>query len=277
MSLDTLNNGDSGLQARTKINAAITAVNGLPIQNGTALLYGYPSLGDDAFPATGSIDLPDLDGTSHGTIYIGADSTYDRTITLAASDPGDGSAWVNPADYPVSADLVAAVLDAVSAAMSGIATVSVSGNHADLQAYSTGSGSSFYIETTIDGASVTGGTGTDATGPSGEVNNVTLVAAPASKKIRLVRAFVSYDAPSESGSTVEVGVVGSSGFSPLCSHHLGVTPGTYELLPQSYDDMVRYLAYSMVSGMALMARFGIDGGIPSTANQIIVGASWEIF
>lgn len=276
MSLDTINNGDTGLQARTKINAAIAAVNGLPIQSGTAVIHGFTSMGDDAYPATGSIDLPDLDGDFHGTIFIGADSSYDRTITLAASDPGDGSAWVNPADHPVSADLVAAVFDAVSTAMSGIATVTVSGNHADLQAFSTGSGSTLYIETTIDGASVTGGTGTDAAGPNGEVNNVTLVTAPSLRKMRLVRAFVSYDAPSEDGRTVELGLAGGTGFTTLCSHLLSATPGTYEMLPRSADELSAYLPYSYATGLPLVVRFGSDGGIPSTATAITIAASWEL-
>lgn len=95
MSLDTLNNGDSGLEARTKINAAITAVNaGGSIVSGTGVLSGNIIPSVPAQGATGWIDMSQWNNASEGTMDI-SNAMGITSISLSYSEPGTDWHWVD--------------------------------------------------------------------------------------------------------------------------------------------------------------------------------------
>lgn len=76
MALDTLNNGDSGLDARTKINAAIAAVNG----HTTPRVYYVESSGNDGTAVAGDRSKPFL--TAQAAFDAFAASAADGVIML---------------------------------------------------------------------------------------------------------------------------------------------------------------------------------------------------
>lgn len=95
MSLDTLNNGDSGLDSRTKINAAITAVNaGGSIVSGTGVLSGNIIPSVPAQGAIGWIDMSQWNNATEGTMDI-SNAMGITSISLSYSEPGTDWHWVD--------------------------------------------------------------------------------------------------------------------------------------------------------------------------------------
>ena len=95
MSLDTLNNGDSGLEARTKINAAIAVVNASgSIVSGTGVLSGNTIPSVPAQGAIGWIDMSQWNPATEGTMDI-SNAMGITSISLSYSDPGTDWYWVD--------------------------------------------------------------------------------------------------------------------------------------------------------------------------------------
>lgn len=75
MSLTHINNGDTGLQARTKINASFTAVDSLPL------------------PSSASVQTTNGATTSIVTLTMGTYSVYSVEATLSAHDSTNDLAY----------------------------------------------------------------------------------------------------------------------------------------------------------------------------------------
>lgn len=109
MSLDTLNNGDSGLEARTKINAAIAAVNAGTLVRGIGVLQGNTTPGIDPNPPTSVIDAFSWGVGDASIITLSTNDSLTRTIKVSVSDPADGSDWLDTSSIANATDLTAAL------------------------------------------------------------------------------------------------------------------------------------------------------------------------
>lgn len=237
MSLDTLNNGDSGFNARTKINAAIDAVNAGAILRGSGVLMGNTAIGILASPPPPVTVAFNSVPAGVWTLYV---SGYSYTFTWANSDPSNGSVWIDSNPIMSASDAVFAFINAVNSL--GIGTLAAGnpgGDNVLLENGSTGSTASLALSTS-DGAATAslGGNGSDAVDPSGGTYEVAIIPASGVKSIK----------------PIKVGVYDSTGLDSLVQFALKVG-GTYYPVGNEFPN------YAMNGDIVVGEFFGewIDG------------------
>jgi hypothetical protein len=186
MALDTLNNGDSGLEARTKINAAIAAVNAGTILRGSGTLLGYTDAGSPATPPP-SLLVP-VSSVPLGVSWSLNANGVTYVFNWYDMDPALGGTWIDTSAFGGDPALaVSAFINALNGVGLDIITAgNPSGN--DILIRNEGTGVDANLS--IDQPSTGGGNGADAVPPSGEVTEVELIPANGAMTLRPIKAGV---------------------------------------------------------------------------------------
>ena len=229
MSLDTLNNGDSGLEARTKINAAIAAVNASG-DGGTALVRGkgkltghiYPQV--DATPGHGGAYFNEWSPPGTGTVVINIQSTP-YTFTFDYADPMDGSYFIDMTGFSSADDAANAFYSGVSSVLSGVVqNLSLDWRTVAFDTIATGSGATVTVSVSLSGSGGIYNNGADGYAATGGTQSIDIIPADGTKTIKPVRIWVySEDQSQASFFGIFVGlrlVVGGS------AYELGKIAGT---------------------------------------------------
>lgn len=183
MALDQINNGDSGADARAKINAAIAAVE---LVRGSGVLQGYTDPGSEAQPPPEAILT--FSGLTKEFVIVVDVPTGSYVFTASASDPGNGSVWVGSSLWSTLYDAAYYTKEAMVAV--GITDLTIYNGVSEtinfLPSFTTGSltvtDPNGNAAITIDG----GGSSTPAVPPSGEVDEVVLIAQDGTKTVKPV-------------------------------------------------------------------------------------------
>jgi hypothetical protein len=217
MSLDTLNNGDSGLDARTKINAAIDAVNASTIIRGSGVLQGHTNPGSpENAPSDLSYNLAFdqeflLFYTHNGTTY---------SFTISVTDPADSTIWIDSSGFSTALDPATAVAAAINAlSIPGITASNAEATSQNCIVSDTNTGPaeshSGSLTNTTDPITVTGGgSGSSAVPPSGATSEVTIIPADESKDVKMIKAGV-YNAGGGVNTTVQIALTVASTYYPI--------------------------------------------------------------
>ena len=195
MALDTLNNGDSGLQARTKINAAIAAVNasgggGTNLVRGKGTLTGhiYPAV--DATPGHGGAYFNEWFSPGTGTVVVTIQSTS-YTFTFDYADPADGSYFIDMNGFSSGDDVANAFYSGASSVLSGVAqNLSLDGRTVAFDTLATGSGATVSVAALLAGSGGIYNNGTDGYAATGGTQSIDLIPADGTKTLKPVRIWV---------------------------------------------------------------------------------------
>lgn len=193
MALDTLNNGDSGLEARTKINAAIAAVNAggganLVRSKGTLTGHTYPAV--DATPGHGGAYFNEWSPSGTGTVVINIQS-IPYTFTFDYADPMNGSYFIDMTGFSSADDAANAFYSAVSSALSGVVqNLSLDWRTVAFDTIATGSGATVTVSVSLSGSGGIYTNGADGYAATGGTQSIDLIPADGTKTLKPVRIWV---------------------------------------------------------------------------------------
>lgn len=159
---------------------------GLNLIRASGSIYGHPNPGSPPTPANIQITFW---GASSGTLHI-VTGSEDRTFTFAYFDPADGTTFVdltNAPDGPSAVALFATVID-------GNLTCTTDGNTIHIYTAETGASATMSADKSGDlNVTIEPGlaTGADELPPSGALDEITLIAGVAGKRIKIIAAGFS--------------------------------------------------------------------------------------
>lgn len=196
MSLSTLNNGDSGLDARTKINAAIAAVNAGTILRATGTLQAY------TVPGVAATSPPPLQLSFGDPVFVQGNPYYatysvDGSIYIIAFgnlDPGSNDYWIDSSTFTTADDYAQAFWNYVGTTLPQGGELALTGNdnagNIEITNLSAAGNSSISCSFSAFGSSSGGGAGTDEIAPVGATTSVDLVPGVSGKSVKIIQAWV---------------------------------------------------------------------------------------
>lgn len=274
MSLDTLNNGDSGLEARTKINAAIAAVNGGTLLRATGTLQAFTNAGAGATPPP-PLDINFL--TNVGDVFSLTIMVDGVTKVIAMSDDGPSDYYADASTFSTANDYVAAFDEAM--AYFGFSNVEKTADDGsgNIQYTNSSTGASANISggsATTNGTGTisfsNGGAGTDLVPPSGDISEVVLVNAVAGKTIKLINAW--FDGGISPGPTFSLYKRSSGGADTSISFEASMNTGGV-IYPQG-GNMSGWMN-GLTPGSSLVAKVYETSVLPTDGSTCTVGVIYE--
>lgn len=219
MALSQLSNGDTGLQARTKINAALTAVDALAnarMLRGSGQLKGNTTPHGSPTPVTGySINV--TGGSGSGTLTVDVSGVV-VVMTFDTTDPMDGSVFIDITAFSGQLDYALAIEGMLNSNLAAYVT-NVVRNEFQVTFDTIATGSAIYVNATMTMSNVTTSgnvPGTDGAEGYGAVTEIEIFPAVSGKTILPVRVFALGDG-AFSGMTVDVCLKEGGSYYPLCA------------------------------------------------------------
>lgn len=231
MSLDTLNNGDSGLEARTKINAAIAAVNaggngGGALVRAKGTLTGHTTPGGDATPGHGGAYFNEWSSSGTGTVDVTIQGTS-YTFTFDFADPMNGSYFIDITGFSSGDDAANAFYSGAASVLSSVVqNLSLESRTVAFDTIATGSSATVTVSVALSGSGGIYNNGADGYAATGGTQSIDLIPADGTKTIKPVRIWVYSEDQSQAtfpgifvglrlmvaGTPYELGKIGGTSF-----------------------------------------------------------------